>query len=93
MIRHSPRSVHTPIERERAVELDATRELQSAIGLIELYAALLEAQLAVYPSLSSLRPGVGEVRAQAILVARVVERALEAGLGSSSRAGRAGQTV
>jgi light-regulated signal transduction histidine kinase (bacteriophytochrome) len=66
-----------------AVELDqffgrATRELQSAVALISVYAALLDAQLAEDQSLSNLRPVVRNVRAQAELVAALVDGALTA---------------
>jgi hypothetical protein len=54
----------------------ATGELKMAIECISIYAALLEAQIAADPSLDGMRAMVREVRAQAGLVAAVVDDAL-----------------
>jgi cold shock CspA family protein len=59
------------------VEIDefverATRELQTAVELISVYAALLDAQLAEDRSLSGLRPVVRRVRAEAELVSALL---------------------
>jgi hypothetical protein len=57
----------------------ATRELKTAVGFVSIYAAVLDAQLAADPALSPLRPVVRDVRAQADLVAALVDRALAEG--------------
>jgi hypothetical protein len=68
--------VHPP-----AAELDcflelATREVKTAVGAINMYVALLDAQIAYDPRLGSLREIVRDVREQAYLVTALVDEAL-----------------
>jgi len=61
----------------RAAELDsflelATGELAAAVGAIGIYADLLDAQVAADPGSSAIREIVRELRAQARLVAELV---------------------
>jgi uncharacterized protein (DUF2342 family) len=70
-------AVHSPSAELDGFLTRAMQELQTAVGQIRTYAAVLETQFVDEPGVATLREIVRDVRGQAEVVARLVDDVLD----------------